>query len=94
MTTWISLILAFLSVLLIPLIVIAFRGAMKWSRMESKLDNVVTSLQDIVKDKDKVHAELTYQMREDRKATNERLTWLERNVWKGNKDALQSGKER
>ena len=94
MTTWLSLILTFISVLLIPLAVVVVRGALKWSRMESSLDNAVKSLQQIVTDKDKVHKELSDQMREDRKATNERLTWLERNVWKGGSSALQGRKER
>jgi hypothetical protein len=64
----------FIGVLLIPLIAIAFRGAIKWTRVESKLDSLLN-----------LHVQITDQMREDRKATNDRLTWLERNVWNGGK---------
>ena len=94
MTTWLTIVLTCIGVLLLPLIGQAFRGVVKCTRMEYKLDNVVGSLQDIVKDKDKVHQELSNQMREDRKATNERLTWLERNVWKGKESALRNQENR
>jgi len=87
-----SLVLAFMSIILIPLVWTALRGLVKWTRVENKLDNVVTAVEKLVTDKDVVHRELVDQMRrmqqelgkqmgEDRKATNERLQWLERHAW-------------
>lgn len=56
-------------------------AAARWQKTEDKLDNIVEKVSELVKDKEKVHKELADQMREDRKATNERLTYLERKVW-------------
>ena len=76
-----SLVLGILSVVLIPLGWVVIRGLVKWVRVENKLDNVISRMEELVKDKDVVHREIVNQMREDRKATNERLQWLERHAW-------------
>lgn len=95
MTGILTLIMTFIGVLLIPLLAVLWRGAVKWTRVETKLDNVIEDLKMIVEDKDKVHREMTDQMREDRKATNDRLTWLERNLWeRGKTSALRSSRKR
>lgn len=73
-----SIALGVLSVIVIPLVVFLIRGAVKWTRVESKLESIVEKLGEIVADKDKIHAELIAQMRDDRRATDERLRWLER----------------
>lgn len=78
----VTLILGIVTTLLIPLIVFLIRGAIKWTRVESKLDSVVTELRSITADKDKVHSEIYSQMREDRAATNKRLRWLEEYLWR------------
>lgn len=51
------------------------------TRTDDRMTGVANDLTKLVEDKDKVHRELVDQMREDRRATNERLTWLERNAW-------------
>lgn len=73
-----SFILSAISVLLIPLLVMIWRGAQKWTRVEIKLDNAIDRLDDIVEGKDKVHQALYEQIKTDREATNSRLTYLER----------------
>ena len=88
MYSLLTIIVAIIGVVITPMVVVLWRGAVKWSRFETKLDGVIDNLKKIVEDKDKVHQEITDSMREDRKATNERLTWLERNLWERNKHAL------
>lgn len=58
------------------------RIAIKWTRNEEKIATVAESITELVRDKDKTHQDIVNQMREDRNATNERLTWLERNLWR------------
>jgi len=77
-----TLSLAIVTGLVLPLVIIIIRGAIKWTRVEAKLDHAVTALNSIVADKDKVHTEIFTQMREDREATNKRLRWLEEHLWR------------
>lgn len=84
MEVWLSLALAVIVGLIIPGIVLMIRGAIKWTRVETKLDAIVEDMKDLVKDKDKVHLLLMEQMKEDRKATDTRLRWLEMHLWKRN----------
>jgi uncharacterized membrane protein YbaN (DUF454 family) len=77
---WLELILGIIALLLLPAIGLLIRGAIKWTRTEAKLDTLITRVGELVRDKDKVHTEIFSQMREDRLATNQRLTYLER-VW-------------
>lgn len=76
-----TLTLGVISSLLIPLMVILIRGAIKWARVESKLDHAIEELRSISADKDRVHTEIYSQMREDREVTNKRLRWLEEHLW-------------
>jgi hypothetical protein len=74
----ISTLLTLLAVIVTPWMRASRRDAVKWAQVEGKLDAIVDRLSDIVSDKDRIHGELAAQMREDRKATDERLRWLER----------------
>lgn len=78
-----TLILSVISIVIIPIIVLLVRGAIKWTRVESKLESLVLSVDKLVKDKDTVHNEIIAQMRDDRKATDRRLRWLEEHLWRG-----------
>lgn len=86
------LILAITTGLLIPLIVFLVRGAVKWTRVEAKMDHAITELKKIVEDKDKVHEKIYQQIQEDRKATNDRLRWLEEHLW--NHDSSSASRRR
>ena len=79
----VSIIISFIGVVLVPLFVLMYRGIVKWTRVESKLDELVKDMRDIVADKEKIHGAIFTQMSEDRKATDRRLRWLEENLWKG-----------
>ena len=74
----ITIALTVIGVLLIPLIVVAFRGLVRWIRTESKLDKLVDDVRELVTDQEKVHREMIDQMKYDRDATNTRLQYLER----------------
>jgi hypothetical protein len=51
------------------------------ARDEQRLQTVIRDMGELVRDNADTHRELAGQMREDRHATNERLTYLERYVW-------------
>lgn len=76
-----SIVLTCVSALLVPAIVLMIRGAIKWTRVESKLDHAIDELKSISYDKDRVHMEIYTQMREDRAATDKRLRWVEEHIW-------------
>lgn len=57
------------------------RAVIKWTKVEDRLVHLAADVAQLVEDKDKTHKEILDVIREDRKATNERLTYLERTVW-------------
>jgi len=65
------IILTLMSVLIIPGIALMVKITARWTRIE-------TDLRKLVIDKDRTHAAMLEQMKEDRAATNRRLEWLER----------------
>lgn len=76
-----GLILTAISVIGGPTLVFVVRATVKWTRVEDRLGDLIGDVDKLVRDKDRVHREIVDQMREDRRATNERLTWLERHLW-------------
>jgi uncharacterized membrane protein len=78
-----TFILSIVTLVLIPAVLVLLRGAVRWTKVEDKLDRMVGRMEELVKDKDQTHAEILTQMREDRNATNRRLRWLEENLWGG-----------
>lgn len=73
--------LSFLFVVMMASLGLIVRITRKWTSVENKLDHMTENLATIVRNNDKVHEEIVAQMREDRRASNERLVWLERNVY-------------
>lgn len=84
---FIGAVASIIGLVILPVLFVLMRAMIKWSRVETKLDHVIERLNTIVQDKDKVHTEIVDQMREDRSATNARLQWLERNLWKKERDS-------
>lgn len=78
-----SIVVTVVVFMVIPLVGTIIRNAMRWQKIESKVDEIVNDLKSIVSDKDKVHTEMLAQIRDDRKATDRRLRWLEEHLWKG-----------
>lgn len=79
---WVIIIMTALTALLIPAIGLMFRLVIKWTKTESRLEELTKDMRELVNDKDKIHSEILGQMRDDRAATDKRLRWLEENVWR------------
>lgn len=78
-----TLTLSIFAIFIIPLMALTIRAVVKWTRVEAKLETIAQNMEKLVKDKDAVHAEIITTMREDRRATDRRLRWLEEHIWKG-----------
>lgn len=78
--------LSIFTLILLPTLGFALRGAIKWAKIESKVDRLIVDLRELVIDKDKVHMHMVEQMKADRDATNQRLRWLEEHLWKRRND--------
>ena len=77
-----SLALGLITALVIPAVVILIRGAIKWTRTEDRLCELVKDVRELVDSKERVHSEMYAQMREDRAATDRRLRFLEERFMK------------
>jgi hypothetical protein len=77
---WTIAILTFISVMLIPGIVLLIRGAMKWNSTESQIKILVDDTRKLVESKEKDHAEIAQTMqnmaREEREVHNEIIAQL------------------
>lgn len=92
---WLTAALGVLSVVLIPLLVIAYRVVIKWTRMESNLGAISADVRELVTTRDATQREMLEQMRHDREATDKRLRYLEE-YWmqKGRDHAGEDPQER
>jgi hypothetical protein len=79
---WGTLALSVIGIILIPMGIAFIRLIRKWTQIEDRLTDLAKDMRELVEDKDKVHSEILGQMREDRKATDRRLRWLEEHLWK------------
>ena len=77
-----TIILSILTILVIPMIGLLWRIATFRAKITDDIEDIGKDIRALVSDKDRVHKELADQMREDRRATNERLRWLEENLWR------------
>lgn len=59
----------------------ALRAERERGTISTQLATVVRDLDRIAADKDRVHAAILNQMRDDRQATDRRLRWLETHLW-------------
>lgn len=90
--------LAVFTAIIVPAMILAIRSAIKWARLESKVEEVIKDVRELVDNKDKTHKEIIESMERsysslinqisfDRDATNKRLRYLEENYW--GKNALR-----
>lgn len=77
-----SLLVVLITAIFLPMVALLYRGIVKWTRTEDKLDELIRDVNKLILDKDKTHAEMLQQMTNDRSATDRRLRWLEENIWK------------
>lgn len=73
-------IITVLSLFVIPAIALLIRMAIKWTKIEADVRALVGDVKKLVADKDRTHAAMLDQMKEDRVATNRRLEFLE-HLW-------------
>lgn len=85
---WVVVALTVFSVLLLPLLVLMFRGVMKWTRTEDKLAELVNDVRELVDAKDKTHAAMLDQMRADRESTDKRLRFIEEWFMRRGRDSM------
>jgi hypothetical protein len=78
-----QILLGVMGIVLIPILIMFYRGIVKWTRTEDKLNELLKDVNTLITDKDKVHAAMFEQMTKDRAATDKRLRWLEEHYWKG-----------
>ena len=74
---WLALALTGFSVLMIPALAVLVRGAVKWTRTEDRLAELVADVRELIADKDRMQEQVLEQMRTDREATDRRLRYLE-----------------
>lgn len=79
---YLEIILTILAVLILPGIGLMIRSAVRSARLESDVRNVIEDVKQVIMAETEAHKEIYAQMREDRKASNQRLSWLEQNLWK------------
>jgi hypothetical protein len=79
-----GIILSALAVIFTPVMVMLYRGIVKWTRTEDKLDHLIEDVDTLIKDKERTHQAMLQQMTDDRRATDRRLRWLEENIWTRN----------
>lgn len=74
---FVTIALSIIGVIIIPTLILLVRGAVKWTRTEDRLGELVTDVRQLVDAKEKVHSEMYAQMRLDRDATDRRLRFVE-----------------
>jgi hypothetical protein len=78
---WLTFGLSALTLIILPALVIMYKGMLKWTRVENKLETLIRDVQTLVKDKDRSHQEIISTQREDRIATervHQELTQMQR----------------
>ena len=79
----VAIILSAMGIIFIPLSIALIRGIVKWTKVEDKLNELVSDMREIIEAKDKTHSEMIKTMTQDRAANDKRLRWLEEHYWKG-----------
>jgi hypothetical protein len=76
-----GIILTVFAVLIIPALALLVRITRKWTRIEDQLGDMTGDIRQLTEDKTNAHQRLYEAMKQDREATDRRLTWLEQNFW-------------
>lgn len=74
---FVTIALSVIGIIIIPTLILLVRGAVKWTRTEDRLSELVRDVGVLVDAKEKVHSEMYTQMRFDRDATDKRLRFIE-----------------
>jgi LPS O-antigen subunit length determinant protein (WzzB/FepE family) len=68
-------------VILLAILGVLFRATAKWASLETSVRQIEKAAIAEQEQNRAAHIEMQTQMREDRNATNQRLRWLEENLW-------------
>lgn len=82
MSPWLTFAVTLVGIILIPIVVLLWRVAVGATHLKDQIENMEKDIKDLVENKDKTHQTIFESMKEDRRATDRRLRWLEENVWK------------
>lgn len=63
------------------LLAVLFRGIRAWSSIDRKLTVIEATVSNHIVTSDATHRQISESLGQDRRATDERLRWLERNMW-------------
>ena len=79
---WVSIITigAGFMAILSGLLAVLFRGIRAWSSIDRKLTIIETTMTNHVTNSDATHRAISESLTQDRRATDERLRWLERHL--------------
>lgn len=77
-----GIILSALTVIFIPLMVMLYRGIVKWTRTEDKLNELIVDMKSLIDEKDTTHREIASVIERTAKALDIRLRWLEEHKWR------------
>lgn len=86
--SWLNIAIAGVALLLVPALAVLLRGAVKWTRTEDQLGELVRDVRELVEQQDKMHATIFDQIRTDREATDRRLRFLEEIFMRLGRDQL------
>lgn len=73
------------------LLAVLFRGIRAWSSIDRKLTTIETTVANHIVTSDATHRAISESLSQDRRATDERLRWLERNLWGSTKRSGHAG---
>jgi hypothetical protein len=62
-------------------VVYLVKGAQRWTKTESRLEDLVHQVEKLIANKSEEHRVILSTIRDDRQATDRRLRWLEENLW-------------
>ena len=80
---WADLGLGVVSIILLPFLIMLFRLTIQGTKLVDRVGNIEADLKDSIQNQTRSSEAIYSQMRDDRLANNQRLRWLEENLWKG-----------
>lgn len=86
-----TLALSATAIIVLPVAGLSIRMIIKWTKIEAKMTEVIDDIRKVTEEKERVHTVIFEQLKEDRKATDRRLRWLEEHLWRrGNESAVRN----
>lgn len=77
---WALVVVTSIGVLIIPALALMVRAAVKWTRTESELGNLVDDFKTLVVNESKVHGEILETVRQNREASDNQMDSLDKRL--------------